>query len=85
MVLLTKVDRVCPEVEQNRSKIFYSTVVQELVDEVSQLAGLPRSHILPVKNYESEMELEDDVSIPALLSIRQMLRFADDYLFNFVE
>ncbi|XP_041353064.1 interferon-induced protein 44-like [Gigantopelta aegis] len=85
VVLLTKVDRVCQEVEQDLSQVFYSQAVQDLVDEVSQLVGLPRAHILPVKNYEREMELDQDVNIPALLSVRQMLRFADDYLYNFVD
>ncbi|XP_041353070.1 interferon-induced protein 44-like [Gigantopelta aegis] len=85
VVLLTKVDRVCQEVEQDLSQVFYSQAVQDLVDEVSQLVGLPRAHILPVKNYEREMELDQGVNIPALLSVRQMLRFADDYLYNFVD
>ncbi|XP_041353068.1 interferon-induced protein 44-like isoform X1 [Gigantopelta aegis] len=85
VVLLTKVDRVCQEVEQDLSQVFYSQAVQDLVDEVSQLLGLPRAHVLPVKNYEREMELDQGVDIPALLSVRQMLRFADDYLYNFVD
>ncbi|XP_046564042.1 interferon-induced protein 44-like [Haliotis rubra] len=44
------------------------------------LFGLPRSHVFPVKNYEQESELDDDVDRLTLLSLRQMLRFTDDFL-----
>lgn len=47
--------------------------------------GLPRSHILPVKNYESEMELDDNVNILALMSLQQMLNFADDLTYNYLD
>jgi hypothetical protein len=42
--------------------VFYSPIIKEAVDKVSQIMGLPRSHILPMKNYESEMELDDGVN-----------------------
>ena len=82
MVLLTKVDKVCQVVENNLSQVFHSPTVGELVDQVAQLVGLPRAHVLPVKNYEKEMDLDQNVDVPALLGLRQMLRFADDYLYN---
>ncbi|XP_067682168.1 interferon-induced protein 44-like [Haliotis asinina] len=85
VVLLTKVDRACLLVESDLSQIFRSATVGELVDQVAQLVGLPRAHVLPVKNYEKEMELDQNVDIPALLSLRQMLRFADDYLYNYLD
>ncbi|XP_067681003.1 interferon-induced protein 44-like isoform X2 [Haliotis asinina] len=85
VVILTKVDKSCPYVEEDPGTLFYSSAVSELVEQVSQLIGLPRAHVLPVKNYEKEMELVDDVDVPALVSLRQMLRFADDYLYNFLD
>ncbi|XP_046567344.1 interferon-induced protein 44-like isoform X2 [Haliotis rubra] len=85
VVILTKVDKACPHVEEDPGTLFYSPAVSELVEQVSQLIGLPRAHVLPVKNYEKEMELVDDVDVPALISLRQMLRFADDYLYNFLD
>ncbi|XP_067680289.1 interferon-induced protein 44-like [Haliotis asinina] len=85
VVILTKVDKACPYVEENPGTLFYSSAVSELVEQVSQLVGLPRAHVLPVKNYEKEMELVDNVDVPALVSLRQMLRFADDYLYNFLD
>ncbi|XP_046567350.1 interferon-induced protein 44-like [Haliotis rubra] len=85
VVILTKVDKACPYVEEDPGTLFYSSAVSELVEQVSQLIGLPRAHVLPVKNYEKEMELVDNVDVPALISLRQMLRFADDYLYNFLD
>ncbi|CAG2189890.1 unnamed protein product [Mytilus edulis] len=66
-------------------RVFYSPIIQEVVDRVSQIMGLPRAHILPLKNYESEMELDDNVSTLALITLQQVLRFADDYMYNYLD
>lgn len=65
--------------------MFKSRTVEEHVEKASQLLGLPRGNVLPVKNYENEMELDDNISILALLSLRQILHFAEDYMENVVE
>ena len=49
---------------------------------MSGLLGLPRNNILPVKNYENEMQLDDNISILALLALRQLLHFTEDYIEN---
>ncbi|KAK3105955.1 hypothetical protein FSP39_009431 [Pinctada imbricata] len=67
------------------TKVFHMPAVQECVNKVSQVMGLPRAHVLPVKNYESEMELDENINILALLSLQQILHFADDYLYNFLD
>ena len=85
MVLLTKVDKICPEVEAETSKVYKSEPVLEQVNKISQLLGIPRNYVLPVKNYETEIELSDDVNILALLCLRQLLRASEDYLFNFLD
>ena len=85
MVVLTKVDKVCQYVAEDPGTLFYSSAVRDLVEQVSELVGLPRAHVLPVKNYEKEMDLVYSVDVPALISLRQMLRFADDYLYNYLD
>ncbi|KAL3875155.1 hypothetical protein ACJMK2_038083, partial [Sinanodonta woodiana] len=85
VVLLTKVDKVCHNVEKDHSFIFKSGLISDLVDKVSQVMGLPRGHVLPIKNYEKELELDTKISILSLLALRQMLRFSQDFLFNFLE
>ncbi|XP_063427095.1 interferon-induced protein 44-like [Mytilus trossulus] len=85
VVLLTKIDKVCEATAEDISQVFYSPIIQETVDRVSQIMGLPRSHILPIKNYESEMELNENVNILALLTLQQVLHFADDYMYNYLD
>ncbi|KAL4224202.1 Interferon induced protein 44 [Mactra antiquata] len=79
-ILLTKIDKLCENVEKNTAEVFTSGVVEENVAKVSQLLGLPRGNVLPVKNYENEMQLDKGISILSLLSLRQILNFAEDYL-----
>ncbi|KAL3874413.1 hypothetical protein ACJMK2_037431 [Sinanodonta woodiana] len=85
VILLTKVDRLCPTVCEDLSNVFYSPNVQEKVDLVSERFGIPRTNILPVQNIENEVEVEKDISILALLALRQMLFFARDHFFEKVE
>jgi len=84
-VLLTKIDKVCEITDEDLSQVFHSSTIQETVDRVSQIMGLPRSHILPIKNYESEIDVNEYVNILALLSLQQMFHFADDFMFNYLD
>ncbi|KAL5004727.1 hypothetical protein ScPMuIL_018183 [Solemya velum] len=85
VVLLTKVDRVCEFVCEDLSKVFESGAVKDVVDKVSQLLGLPRLHVMPVKNYEKELDLSDEINILSLHSMRQILRFCNDFMYNYLE
>ncbi|XP_033754699.1 interferon-induced protein 44-like [Pecten maximus] len=82
VVLLTKIDRICEEISDDVSKVFFSPAMKESVDRVAMVMGLPRSHILPVKNYECEVELDQNTNILSLLSLRRILHFVDDFLYN---
>ena len=84
-ILLTKIDKVCPDVEADTSQVFRSEAVFEQVNKISQLLGIPRSHVLPVKNYEKEIEVNDNTNILALVTLRQILRATEDYMFNFLD
>lgn len=85
MVLLTKIDKMCETSCEDLSKVFSSFVIQQTIDRVSQMIGLPRSHILPIKNYESEMELNDNVNILTLITLQHILHFCDDYMDNYLD
>ncbi|XP_033754665.1 interferon-induced protein 44-like [Pecten maximus] len=82
MILLTKIDKICEEISHDVSKVFFSSAVKECVDKVAVLMGLPRSHVLPVKNYECEVDLDQNVNILSLRSLGRILNFVDDFLFN---
>ena len=85
MFLLTKVDKMCPIVAANTAEVFKSTVIMEQVERISQIFGVPPNHVLPVRNYIREIEVNDKINILALVTLRQILRVTDDYMFNFLD
>lgn len=52
---------------------------------MAAMIGLPRSHVIPVKNYENERELDNNINILNLLAMQQILHFADDFLYNHLD
>ncbi|KAL3875170.1 hypothetical protein ACJMK2_038098 [Sinanodonta woodiana] len=80
VVLLTKIDKLSKTVQDDVSKVFVSEEVKEAVDKVSQMIGVPRGNVLPIKNYENEICLEDGTSCLALLALDQIINFAEDFL-----
>ncbi|XP_062567610.1 interferon-induced protein 44-like [Saccostrea cucullata] len=87
VVLLTKLDKVCQLVENDITNIFKIEMVEGKVNEVAQMIAIPRSHVLPVKNYEKETELQTEISILALhvRAMKQILTFANDYFENYLD
>lgn len=79
LVLLTKVDEACPDVAEDLCNIYRSQYINEMVQEVGSLLGVPLSCVVPVKNYSEELELDLNCDILLLSAIVQMLRFSDDY------
>ncbi|XP_056000063.1 interferon-induced protein 44-like [Ostrea edulis] len=82
LVFLTKMDKVCKLVEKDISNVYLSEVVQSAVSRVADVIGIPRSHVLPVQNYEKETKLQTNLNILALGALHQALMFADDFLEN---
>ncbi|KAL3875143.1 hypothetical protein ACJMK2_038071 [Sinanodonta woodiana] len=80
VVLLTKIDKLSKTVQDDVSKVFMSKEVKEAVDKVSQMIGIPRGNVLPIKNYENEICLDDGTSCLALLALDQIINSADDFL-----
>ncbi|CAK8672687.1 interferon-induced protein 44-like [Clavelina lepadiformis] len=79
LVLVTKIDRVCNQVGADLSLVYRSIIIQNLIAEASLKIGVPVSHILPIKNYTHEIELDTYVDVLALSALQQMLRFTDNY------
>lgn len=82
LVFLTKMDKVCKLVEKDIGNVYLSEVVQSAVSRVADVIGIPRSHVLPVQNYEKETKLQTNLNILALGALHQALMFADDFLEN---
>ncbi|XP_052679954.1 interferon-induced protein 44-like [Crassostrea angulata] len=82
LVFLTKIDKVCKLVEKDVSKTYKSSNIEDVIDEAAATIAIPRSQVLPVKNYEKETILNMDINILALTALKKSLVFADDFLEN---
>eukprot|EP00105_Crassostrea_gigas_P030110 XP_011452313.1 PREDICTED: interferon-induced protein 44-like isoform X4 [Crassostrea gigas] len=85
VVYLTKLDKVCPMVEEDAGHMFHSSAVREAVDKIADVMGLPRGFVLPIKNYESETILDQNIDILILKALKQTSDFTDDYMEEQVE
>lgn len=80
IVLLTKPDKICPDVHEDVTKLFTSSAVRDAVDRVADIMGLPRAHVLPVKNYDNESKLKLGIDITIMEALERCLDFADDFI-----
>ncbi|KAG9343362.1 hypothetical protein JZ751_014343 [Albula glossodonta] len=79
LVLMTKVDEACQLVQQDLKEVYRSQYIERKLEEVALHLGIPRSCIVPIKNYCQELELDPNTDILLLSAVQQMLRFADNY------
>ncbi|XP_048851276.1 interferon-induced protein 44-like isoform X4 [Brienomyrus brachyistius] len=85
MVLLTKVDKVCPHTGKDLKNVYWSNNLKEQIYKASDFLGIHVSSVFPVKNYCSETELDMRSDILLLAAMQKMLHLADDFFANFVE
>ncbi|XP_052788189.1 interferon-induced protein 44-like [Mya arenaria] len=81
-VLLTKVDLIDDVVASSVNSVLESIDVGEKVQEAAELLGIPEYNIHPIKNYNTEVELDEGVNILALHALQQMLNYAEDFMEN---
>ncbi|XP_029441958.1 interferon-induced protein 44-like [Rhinatrema bivittatum] len=82
LLLLTKVDELCPFVAENIQDVYRSKAVQNQIHIAGARLGIPVSNILPIKNYSTNLELDCNNDILILHAVQQMLRYADNYFDN---
>ena len=80
MIIMTKVDKLCRDVDEDTSKVFDSKPINDQVNTIAQIFGVPRNHVLLVKNYEKEYTLKVNISILALIALRNLLGVTADYI-----
>lgn len=78
ILILTKVEHICDEVERDISLMFRSKNVHKAVKTASEMFALPQASIHPVKNYEEDFNVEPRTSIPILFALRQAMYYATD-------
>ncbi|XP_039591704.1 interferon-induced protein 44-like [Polypterus senegalus] len=79
LVLVTKIDKACMEVQKDLTKVYSSRYLHEKVTQLGQMLGVPVSSISLVKNYATETELNFSMDLLILKALQQMLRAIDVY------
>jgi len=77
LVVLTKIDEI---VELDVSDVYRSIKISAKVDEIAAEFGVKKNRIMPVKNYEAEVECDTNVDILTFRALRQILRNSKDFL-----
>ncbi|XP_053388782.1 interferon-induced protein 44-like isoform X2 [Mercenaria mercenaria] len=82
VVILSKIDSICEATKQDAANAFRSPKVEKCVAKVSEVLGLPRNMVFPMKNYETEYQLDPSIDVMALLTLKGILNNCDAHLFN---
>ncbi|KAL3883614.1 hypothetical protein ACJMK2_029859 [Sinanodonta woodiana] len=82
LVILTKIDELSETLLGDVSTVYLNKDVQNAVQCVSEKLCITPGNIFPIKNYESEIMLNDSTSCLALQALDRMLGYANDYLTN---
>ncbi|XP_067289273.1 interferon-induced protein 44-like isoform X2 [Pseudorasbora parva] len=80
VIIMTKVDEACPLVKKDLKKIYNSRKINEKVQMCSNKIGVPVNHIFPVKNYNDEININDDVDVLILKALDQIVNLANNRL-----
>ncbi|TRY64408.1 hypothetical protein DNTS_017101 [Danionella cerebrum] len=82
VIVMTKVDEVCPLVNKDLNFVYRSKKIKEKMELCSAKMGLPLMNIFPVKNYHIEVETNDVVDYLQLMALQQILNLADDRMLD---
>ncbi|XP_047009695.1 interferon-induced protein 44-like [Ictalurus punctatus] len=77
---MTKVDEICPLVKDDLRKVYTSKKITGKMQECSDLLGIPLSNIFPVKNYQEEVDTNDDMDVLILRALDQIVNLTNDAL-----
>ncbi|XP_076153666.1 interferon-induced protein 44-like [Alosa pseudoharengus] len=80
VVILSKVDEACPEVNEDIKMIYNSRKIYERIKHCSFNLGVPEYCIFPVKNYHDENCLNNDMDVLLLSALTNILNFANDHV-----
>ncbi|KAK3597824.1 hypothetical protein CHS0354_029389 [Potamilus streckersoni] len=84
VVLLTKADQCCREVDKHLKDICYSPAIKRAVQSVENKFSFNKKSIYPVVNMENEVEAGIEISILALMALKQMLFASRTYIYDMI-
>lgn len=73
ILILTKIDEACAEVKRDITNTFQSVKIKKAVDEAASKTGIPLNFIHPVQNIVNECKNKEQISIPFLLAMKQIV------------
>ncbi|XP_018927535.2 interferon-induced protein 44-like isoform X2 [Cyprinus carpio] len=79
VALLTHVDQVCPASRSDITKVYRSQAIQKAMVKAGELLGMATSYIVPVKNYCSELDLDENTDILLLKAVDHILQYVNLY------
>ncbi|XP_039513296.1 interferon-induced protein 44 [Pimephales promelas] len=79
VALLTHVDQVCKTTGSDVTNVYRSLAVQQTMVKAGALLGMATSYIVPVKNYCSELDLDENVDILLLKAVDHILQYVNLY------
>ncbi|XP_071019392.1 interferon-induced protein 44-like [Oncorhynchus clarkii lewisi] len=77
VALLTHVDQVCQETARDITQVYNSRIVQQTMTNAGALLGMSTSYIVPVKNYSSELDVDENTDILLLSAVDHILQYVD--------
>eukprot|EP00064_Thunnus_orientalis_P018850 superscaffoldBa00004487_g18958 len=80
MAIITKIDEACAETEKDVRNVYKSMHLKKKMKDFKSAVGIPLNCIFPVKNYNKEIDLNDDVDTLILSALRRMIDFGDDFI-----
>ncbi|XP_066504224.1 interferon-induced protein 44 isoform X2 [Hoplias malabaricus] len=79
VALLTHVDEVCKETAQDVTCVYKSPIIQQLMATAGTLLGMAVSYIVPVRNYSSQLQLDESCDILLLNAVDHILQYVNLY------
>ncbi|XP_076134437.1 uncharacterized protein LOC143116929 [Alosa pseudoharengus] len=80
VVILSKVDEACSEVQKDIKMIYRSKTIREKIQLCSVNVGVPQYCIFPVKNYHDENQMNNDMDVLLLTALTDILNHANDHV-----
>uniref|UniRef100_A0A8C6SJJ7 G domain-containing protein n=1 Tax=Neogobius melanostomus TaxID=47308 RepID=A0A8C6SJJ7_9GOBI len=77
VVLLTHIDKICPETAKNTSEAYRSIFVRDTIYKAAELVGISVSSVVPVRNYWCELDLDLSSDVLLLRALDHILQYSE--------